>query len=915
MGRFGPVLPAVRVGCSRPHEEKPLAGERTRATEPTDRERSARHAAAPDTATSTGQAAAATAGNRAISRLIQYKLTVGPAGDHYEQEADRVAHQVMRGLAVSSAPPAARRQEEEEELQMSRVQRQEEEEELQMFRVQRQEEEEELQMSRVQRQEDEEELQMSRVQRQEEEEELQMSRVQRQEDEEELQMSPVQRQEEEEELQMSPDAVAPVVGLDGGGLDPGTEESIQRARGGGQALDGPVRAKMESAFGADFSGVRVHTGPEADALNRSMQAKAFTTGNDIFFRAGGYDPGSPAKQETLAHELTHVVQQRGGQPGVQRLSQDVKVAHSATKSFQAVEKVDDKGVSIRVAKVATGKVYKPGQSLKVDYDQRALSERQFQGSKADVANVAGEFARIDPYTDQFVRISGLEPPPTAPPPRQKRAGGVHKRAQELLDIGGSGAGLHDTQQSDEIAKLKGDIKSLPDGALKDAKKAEKTGLEDQRTDEALAASSLAGGGQLVALVASITALFNAKGKWKRAEAGMDVALQTAKTGATAADIVDKAGKQKYGSSAGFGGQAAGGAAEGVEKSTMAAGALGAMGEILAGVVAIVKRVKKIVDAVRKPQGLGGREKAHEALDTVKDAASVAKSAVSAAKSIIDVTQASGASDALANAVPGLGIAITAVDMIKRAFQLVVDVSNKKSTRDEKGTHKAELEGSGLQAALGIKKGSFRGKKMRRKDIKAKYDQIMAKDPAVRTPDEQRAIPIMENYLFAKELQAINDKRINRQSIGISLDANSIIADALNLGGVTAAAGLSMKIVGTATGLFVKGARRFKQWARDKAEKRLAKGQDLGFFGNFNAGKSTAAKAKVREDMINRMFQHLVEWQAMAETTEEERGEKAAQGERVGMFYKAAGMSWSAVQRYDDANALAEDLDEALKRRE
>jgi hypothetical protein len=72
---------------------------------------------------------------------------------------------------------------------------------------------------------------------------------------------------------------------------------------------------MESAFGADFGGVRVHTDAQADGLNRLLNARAFTTGHDIFFRRGEYSPGSSTGRELLAHELTHVVQQ--GSAGIQ----------------------------------------------------------------------------------------------------------------------------------------------------------------------------------------------------------------------------------------------------------------------------------------------------------------------------------------------------------------------------------------------------------------------------------------------------------------------------------------------------------------------------------------------------------------------------------------------------------------------
>ena len=93
---------------------------------------------------------------------------------------------------------------------------------------------------------------------------------------------------------------------------PEVEQAINRARGGGQALDSQAREQMEPAFGTDFSDVRVHTGPEADTLNRAVCARAFTIGRDIFFRDGEYNPGGSDGRELLAHELTHVVQQRGG---------------------------------------------------------------------------------------------------------------------------------------------------------------------------------------------------------------------------------------------------------------------------------------------------------------------------------------------------------------------------------------------------------------------------------------------------------------------------------------------------------------------------------------------------------------------------------------------------------------------------
>jgi hypothetical protein len=98
-------------------------------------------------------------------------------------------------------------------------------------------------------------------------------------------------------------------------LDEATAGRINQARSSGQSLDNTVQQHMSQSMGHDFSGVRVHTGGEADELNQQLSAKAFTTGQDIFFKQGTYDPGSSSGKELIAHELTHVVQQSSGQVG------------------------------------------------------------------------------------------------------------------------------------------------------------------------------------------------------------------------------------------------------------------------------------------------------------------------------------------------------------------------------------------------------------------------------------------------------------------------------------------------------------------------------------------------------------------------------------------------------------------------
>jgi hypothetical protein len=87
------------------------------------------------------------------------------------------------------------------------------------------------------------------------------------------------------------------------------KSQIPAIRGGGQPLPKSERGFFEPRFGADFSGVRVHSDSKANQLARSINAKAFTIGQDVVFGSGQYSPGSRMGRSLLAHEMTHVVQQ------------------------------------------------------------------------------------------------------------------------------------------------------------------------------------------------------------------------------------------------------------------------------------------------------------------------------------------------------------------------------------------------------------------------------------------------------------------------------------------------------------------------------------------------------------------------------------------------------------------------------
>lgn len=94
------------------------------------------------------------------------------------------------------------------------------------------------------------------------------------------------------------------------GLDTERAEQAMSRAGPGSPLAPAMRARMEGGFGADFAGVRVHTGAAADEASRAVNARAFTRGSDIYLARGE----SASDPRLMAHELTHTVQQEGSRP-------------------------------------------------------------------------------------------------------------------------------------------------------------------------------------------------------------------------------------------------------------------------------------------------------------------------------------------------------------------------------------------------------------------------------------------------------------------------------------------------------------------------------------------------------------------------------------------------------------------------
>ena len=133
---------------------------------------------------------------------------------------------------------------------------------------------------------------------------------QTEEEEEELLTTPVQRQveeeEEEEEELLQPKGNAGDMQT----LESGVESEVKALKGKGRPLPEETRTYFEPRFGVDFRGVSIHTDTRAGRIAGMLNARAFTVGRDVVFGAGQFHPETGGGRKLLAHELTHVIQQK-----------------------------------------------------------------------------------------------------------------------------------------------------------------------------------------------------------------------------------------------------------------------------------------------------------------------------------------------------------------------------------------------------------------------------------------------------------------------------------------------------------------------------------------------------------------------------------------------------------------------------
>ncbi len=144
-----------------------------------------------------------------------------------------------------------------------------------------------------------------------------------------IQRPPIEEKEEILQLKMLGNPVAESSGILG---------TLQKSKGNGSSLPNQVKYKMEQGIGMDFSNVNIHTDNSAIHMNRQLNAKAFTKRDDIYFNAGQFNPSNKSGQHLLAHELTHVAQQSGGQNNLSRKSENINSISAGNSNILQLRK-------------------------------------------------------------------------------------------------------------------------------------------------------------------------------------------------------------------------------------------------------------------------------------------------------------------------------------------------------------------------------------------------------------------------------------------------------------------------------------------------------------------------------------------------------------------------------------------------
>ena len=173
---------------------------------------------------------------------------------------------------------------------------------------------------------------------------------------------------------------------------------------------------------ADFSAVRVHTNAESNTLNQKLNSRAFTTGKDIYFRQGEYNPGSSAGRELLAHEMTHVVQQNG-----ESIQTRKDTSNTAVSCSQCGPAAEDGAVQTKLTLGRPGDVYEQ----EADRLATAVSRQDQMPAPTGEEEKDKEMMQTKQHQEQLSRQAEEEEEPLQ---AKLEDGGLQRQVEEEEDM-------------------------------------------------------------------------------------------------------------------------------------------------------------------------------------------------------------------------------------------------------------------------------------------------------------------------------------------------------------------------------------------------------------------------------------------------------------------------------------------------
>lgn len=452
----------------------------------------------------------------------------------------------------------------------------------------------------------------------------------------------------------------------GAAVPPVLESAIRQARAsGGQAISTRIRERMEDAFGNDFTGVKIHTGAGADRISRSLGARAFTVGRDVFFRRGEFSPQSPGGRELLAHELAHVVQQNGGavrpkrSPGAGAAVIQCKLAAVGARAhLRRFTLLSSEYTVIENKKI--GSVLKSDTLLDVDETKPDKTDKWLLTKHPQTGEEG--FIRKDKLKFDFGLTGARDQSQGGPTPTP------HSENEGLDNALETTSGIIETVGGSVIDE---------NSALSEEEKISDTTAN--RMGETAGTFDIAGG--IVGMAHSVKKFFGANSKLDKAEAFIQFFSGLAKTAGGVSGLTDSAMKSKGNKSG--------------EKANQI---IGNIGSIIDGIKTAFLTFKKswdIIEKSRSKEGAGKGEYAKGGMEVLAGAMETASAVVKTIQGFMNMLGGS-VSKQFARSVPGLGIAISAATIAIKAFDIISAYRQKKEMKEVRQKFKADYAEKGKE---------------------------------------------------------------------------------------------------------------------------------------------------------------------------------------------------------------------------